>query len=118
MSAIKLHHWDYDLKKTIEDGEVFTNDIARCVTEENFIELFDDLMNYGGRGFTEGIAVAEGFKRKHPTIQRSAIAFCLGFVVRMADSQFVDARNETAVETAKKIQALADEGELPIGIYL
>jgi hypothetical protein len=115
---IQLHHWDYDKEERIEDGTVSTAQIAQCVTEEGLVELFDDLLNYGGRGYKVGLVVGKAFHHKHPTIQRSAIAFCLGFILRMADTPWADGRNQTAVETAKKIQALADNGELPLGPYL
>lgn len=118
MAEIQLHHWDYDKNERVEDEVVSTSQIARCIQEKELVELFDDILNYGGRGYTVGGSVGENFRRKHRTIQRSAIAFCLGFIVGISEQEYTDPRNKTAIETAKHIAQLFDEGSLPLGPYL
>ena len=118
MAKIKLHHWDYDKKETVEDGEVSTSQIARCIGKDELVELFDDLLNYGGRGYSVGKQVGEDFRTHHRTIQRSAVAFAFGLIVGISKQEHTDARNAQAIETAKYIAKLFDEGSLPLGPYL
>ena len=118
MAKIKLHHWDYDKKERVEDGEISTNKIAQCVSEEGLVELFDDLLNFGGRGYGVGVSVGQSLQTHHRTLQRSAVAFALGLIVGISDQKYTDPRNAQAIETAKHIAKLVGEGDLPLGPYL
>jgi hypothetical protein len=116
--TIKLHHYDYDTREMVEDGEVSTYQIAKCIKPEQMAELLDDLLNVGGRGYIEGLQVGKDLRTTHRTLQRSAIGFALGIILGISDQEHSDARNATALETAKKIADLAEKGELPLGLYI
>ena len=118
MAKIKLHHWDYDKNETINDGEISTSQIARCINQDDLVELVDDLLNYGGRGYNVGLNTGTALRTHHRTLQRSAVSFCLGILVGISDQKYTDERNGIAIETAKHIAKLVDEGTLPLGPYL
>lgn len=92
--------------------------VARSMTHSNFVKLFDNYLNYGGKDWREGKAVGEDLRYTHRTLQRSAVCFALGVLVGIADQNYTDARNETAIATAKKIREMFDNGELPVGLYI
>jgi hypothetical protein len=92
--------------------------IARSLNPEQFRELLDDFLNSGGKDFPVGKEIGEQMRFTHRTLQRLVVAFCLGVITGISDQEYTDARNETAIETAKKIKQLMDEGELPLGQYI
>ena len=99
-------------------GEVDTSTVARCMTSENFAYLLDCYLNYGGKDFPNGKDVGEKLQRTHRTLQRLAVAFALGVIVGISDQDYTDARNETAIATAKKIAEMVEDGELPLGMHI
>jgi len=44
--------------------------------------------------------------------------YALGLIIRLSEQQYSDARNETAIETAKKLAQMMEEGDLPLGLYI
>ena len=54
----------------------------------------------------------------HRTLQRLAICFALGLVAGLSDQSYSDPRNEMAIQAAKKIQQMLEDGELALGPYL
>ena len=99
-------------------GEVDASTVARCMTAENFAYLLDCYLNYGGKDFPCGKQTGEELQRTHRTLQRLAIAFALGLIVGISDQEYTDARNETAIATAKKIAEMVEAGELPLGMHI
>lgn len=92
--------------------------LARSMTPENFTKLFDQYLNLGSKGFSEGKQVGLNLRFTHRTLQRLAICFALGLVIGLSEQKYSDARNETAIETAKKLARMVEEGELPTGLYI
>ena len=92
--------------------------LARSMTPENFTKLFDQYINLGSKGFSEGKQVGLNLRTTHRTLQRLAICFAIGLVIGLSEQQYSDARNETAIETAKKLAELFKKGELPTGLYI
>ena len=92
--------------------------LARSMTPENFTKLFDQYLNLGSKGFSEGKQIGLNLRTTHRTIQRLAICFAVGLVVGLSEQQYSDARNETAIETAKKLAQMLQNGELPMGMYI
>ena len=111
--TINLHNYNGE-----ELGWVDVSTVARCMTPENFAYLLDCYLNYGGKDFPNGKDVGEKLQRTHRTLQRLAIAFALGVIVGISDQDYTDARNETAIATAKKIAEMVDAGELPLGMHI
>lgn len=92
--------------------------LARSMTPENFTKLFDQYLNFGSKGFPEGKQIGLNLRSTHRTLQRLAICFTLGLVIGLSEQQYSDARNETAIETAKKLAQMAENGDLPMGMYI
>ena len=88
------------------------------MTPENFTKLFDQYLNLGSKGFSEGKHIGLNLRNTHRTLQRLAICFALGLVIGLSQQQYCDARNETAIETAKKLARMVENGELPFGSYI
>lgn len=92
--------------------------LARSMTPDNFTKLFDQYLNLGSKGFSEGKHIGLNLRFTHRTLQRLAICFAFGLVIGLSEQQYSDARNETAIETAKKVAQMMEEGELPMGMYI
>ena len=99
-------------------GTINIYTLARSMTPENFTKFFDQYLNLGSKGFQEGKQIGLNLRSTHRTLQRLAICFALGLVIGLSEQQFSDARNETAIETAKKLAQMLQNGELPMGMYI
>ena len=97
---------------------ISTYALARAITPANFTELFDQYLNLGAKGFREGQQIGLNLRYTHRTLQRLAICFAIGLVIGLSEQQYTDARNETAIETAKKLAQMVEEGALPLGSYV
>jgi hypothetical protein len=92
--------------------------LARSMAPENFTEFFDQYLNLGAKGFQEGRQIGMNLRTTHRTLQRLAICFAIGLVIGLSEQQHSDARNETDIETAKKLARMVEKGELPTGMYI
>lgn len=117
--SIVLKDWNPETWKNEPTGEVVSiYAVARSITPERFAKLLEDYLNYGGKGTDEGRLVGLHLRHTHRTLQRLAICFALGLIVGLSEQEYTDARNETAVETAKKLAEMLREGELPMGMHI
>lgn len=55
--------------------------------------------------------------REEPSGETISI-YALGLIIGLSEQQYSDARNETAIETAKKLARMVEEGDLPLGSYV
>lgn len=118
-TTIKIRGWNSTFSTTEETGEtVSIYTVARSMTMDNFTKLFDEFLNLGGKQYAEGKIVGSKLRFTHRSLQRLAICFAFGIIAGLSEQEYVDSRNETAVETAKKIKQMIDQGELPFGFYL
>lgn len=92
--------------------------IARWLSPQNFVDLFDDYLNLGGKQYREGVQVGEAMRNTHRTLQACAIKFCLGVVVGLSRQDFTDPRNAKAIESAKEIAQKIENGEMNLGSYI
>ena len=118
MKDIVLTKYDYDKKERIETGNVGIYTLAGSMNSENMADVLDEYLNLGGKQFPEGKDVGLKLRNTHRTIQRSIVCFCLGVICGLSDQEYTDARNETAIQTAKKIKTMVDSGELSTGFYI
>ncbi|HPL69721.1 MAG: hypothetical protein WCY93_09400 [Anaerolineaceae bacterium] len=118
-NKIYFKDWNPESRMTEPTGEVVSiYAVARSITPLNFAKLFDNYLNLGGKGANDGRLVGLHLRNTHRTLQRLAVCFALGLIMGLSEQEHTDARNETAVETAKKIAQLIKDGELPTGMYL
>ena len=105
-----------DVAEELETISVYQ--LARAMTPGNFVRLLEDYLNRGGKGFQEGKEIGSQLRFIHRTLQRLAICFALGLICGLAEQEYTDPRNETAIQTAQKISSLLAQGDLPLGPYL
>ena len=118
-TIILLRAYNSETSRHEETGETLTTyQLARSMTELNFASLLDEYLNLGGKGFREGKQVGLQLRDTHRTLQRLVICFALGIVSGLAEQQYTDPRNETAIQTARRIVELISQGELPFGPYI
>jgi hypothetical protein len=116
---IRLRAWNSDTNRIVETGETISAyAIAHSMTLENFATLLDDFLNLGGKGISEGKQVGLQLRTTHRTLQRLVICFAFGLISGISEQEYTDPRNETAIQTAKKIVQMLEAGELPLGLYL
>ena len=63
--------------------------LARSMTPENFTKLFDQYLNLGSKGFSEGKQVGLNLRTTHRTIQRLAIGLLIWPMVEYLLHRFV-----------------------------
>jgi len=116
---IKIRTYNPETSRNEEAGEtidVYT--LAKSLTIENFAAMLDDFLNLGGKGFREGKEVGLQLRFTHRTLQRLIICFAFGMISGLSEQDYTDPRNETAIQTAKKVVQLMESGELPVGLYI
>jgi hypothetical protein len=118
-NTIKIRAYNPETSRTEETGQtidVYT--LAKSMTVENFTSMLDDFLNLGGKGYREGKEVGLQLRFTHRTLQRLVICFAFGMISGLAEQVYSDPRNETAIQTAKKVVQLMESGELPLGLYI
>jgi hypothetical protein len=102
-----------------EDGKILLSEywLMRAVSVEDFGKMLDDFLNLGSK-HTAGLAIGKQMATTHPTLQRLFVLFCLQGLVGIADREYTDDRNKYAIATAKKIKAMAEQGEFPVGGFI
>lgn len=97
------------------DDKLDTYSISRKITTTEFADLISDYVN--SHRCADGIAIGKELLGTHPTLQADAVGLMLNILYAMADKPYTDARNETAIATARKIRDMVDAGELGRGFY-
>ena len=118
-NTIHLKSWNNETGRNELTGEaidVYT--LARSMSPENFASLLDDYLNLGGKGFREGKEIGLQLRYTHRTLQRLIICFAFGLIAGLSEQEYTDPRNETAIQTARKVVELMQAGELPLGFYI
>jgi len=117
--TIILKAWNSDSSRIEETGEtISTYQVAKSMTLKNFAAVLDDFLNLGGKDFREGKLVGLQMRTTHRTLQRLVICFAFGLIAGLSEQERTDPRNETAIQTAKKIVKMIEDGELPLGLYI
>ena len=118
-NTIILRAWSSESGHNEPTGEtidVYT--LAKSLSTENLAALLDDFLNLGGKGLREGKEVGLQLRFTHRTLQRLAVCFAFGIITGLSEQEYSDPRNETAIQTAKKIAQMLEKGDLPLGLYI
>ncbi len=115
---IQLYTWVSSGKENQTDTQISVYTLARSLSSENFAALVDEYLNLGGKGFREGKEVGLQLRFTHRTLQRLVVCFAFGLIAGLAEQEYTDPRNETAIQTAKKVVQLMESGDLPVGLYI
>ena len=118
-TTIRMKAWNSETGLNEETGETLnTYQIAKSLSLENFAALLDDFLNLGGKGFREGKEAGLQLRSTHRTLQRLVICFAFGLIAGLSEQEYTDPRNETAIQTARKVAKMLADGELPVGLYI
>ena len=118
-TTIHLKVTNPDTGKVEDSGETLSiYQLTKAMTPANFATLLEDYLNRGGKGFREGKEIGLQLRSTHRTLQRLMICFALGLIAGLSEQEYTDPRNETAIQTAKKIAAMLSQGDLPVGPYI
>src|SRR4030042_3588935 len=118
-NSIILRAWNSETGHNEPTGKTIDVDtLAKSLTIENLAAMLDDFLNLGGKGFREGKEVGLQLRFTHRTLQRLVICFAFGIIAGLSEQEYTDPRNETAIQTAKKIVQLMESDELPLGLYI
>lgn len=118
-NTIKIR--EYNPTSSLNEGTRQTIDVytlAKSMTIENFAAMLDDFLNLGGKGYGEGKQVGLELRFTHRTLQRLVICFSFGMIAGLSEQEYTDPRNETAIQTAKKIVKMMESDDLPLGMYI
>jgi hypothetical protein len=118
-NTIKIRAYNLNTSCNEETGQtidVYT--LAKSMTFENFAAMLDDFLNLGGKGYREGREIGLQLRFTHRTLQRLVICFAFGMIAGLSEQEYTDPRNETAIQTAKKVVQLMESDELPLGLYI
>jgi len=118
-NTIKIREYNPETSRNEETREtisVYT--LAKSLTPETFASLLDDFLNLGGKGYREGKEIGLQLRFTHRTLQRLVICFAFGLIAGLSEQEYTDPRNETAIQTAKKVVQMMEAGELPFGCYI
>ena len=118
-TKIQLKAWNSNTNNIEPTGEVISiYTISKSMTLDNFTKIFDEFLNVGAKDFQDGKQVGLKLRFTHRTLQRLAICFAMGIIVGLSEQEYTDPRNEVAIQTARKVKAMIDQGELPFGLYI
>jgi hypothetical protein len=118
-NTIILRAWSSETGHNEPTGETIdVYSLAKSLTIENMAALLDDFLNLGGKGFREGKEIGLQLRFTHRTLQRLTVCFAFGLIAGLSEQEYTDPRNETAIQTAKKVVQLMEAGELPFGFYI
>jgi len=118
-NTIILRAWSSETGHNEPTGEtidVYT--LAKALSTQNLAALLDDFLNLGGKGFREGKEIGLQLRFTHRTLQRLAVCFAFGIITGLSEQEYTDPRNETAIQTAKKVAQMLEKGDLPLGLYI
>jgi len=102
--TIRVKAYNPDTSRNEVSGETFdVYNLVKSLTLENFAALVEDYLNLGGKGYREGHEIGLQLRHTHRTLQRLVICFAFGLVAGLSEQEFTDPRNETAIQTAKKV---------------
>ena len=117
--TIRLKAYNPDTSRNELTGEsIDVYSLAKSLTLENFVSLLEDYLNLGGKGYREGREIGLQLRFTHRSLQRLVICFAFGLIAGLSEQEFTDPRNETAIQTARKVVQMMADGELPVGPYI
>ena len=117
--SFTMLNWNSDSSRIEDTGEtISTYQVAKSLTLENFAAVLDDFLNLGGKDFREGKEIGLQLRFTHRTLQRLVICFAFGLISGLSEQDYTDARNETAIQTAKKLVQMLEDGVLPLGLNI
>lgn len=93
------------------------SEFAKTITPAELAYFLESRCNSFSTDFRQGREVGENLHMSHRTLQATVFRYLLGIIVGLSEQEarFTDARNETAVFSAKKISEMIKSGEIELG---
>lgn len=118
-STLQLRRYNYDKNEMETIGQAELYDISKSAEEGHVAYILEGFLNRSSKhSIRSGEEIGRILKIAHRTLQRKIVGFCLGVLHGIADQEYTDPRNADAINTAKKISKMMDNGDLPIGPYI
>ena len=118
-NTIHMKTWNSNTGCNEDTGETSSvYSLAKSLTSGNFSALLQDYLNLGGKGYREGREIGLQLRITHRTLQRLVICFTFGLIAGLSEQEYTDPRNETAIQTARKVAQMLTNDELPVGPYI
>ena len=116
---IKIEQYNYDTKETevLHEG-ISPYTLGKSINTEQLGDILEGFCNSYSAGVGQGQETGRYLHRKHHTLQRLLVGFLLGALAGLGEYKYTDARNEKAIATARKIKAMLEDGDLPIGMLI
>ena len=93
--------------------------LGKNLNPEQFMYIIETMLNsMGSDPFRKGLMIGACSRHTHRTLQRSFVGLCLGMLYGIAQQEHSDARNETAIATAKEIASQIDAEQLLLGAFI
>lgn len=92
--------------------------MTRKITIGQFASLLDDMVNRSGDGWRLGIGVGLLMRNTHRTLQASLIKMCFGILIGISKQKHSDPRNEQALNNAKQVAQMFEEGKFEHQPYI
>lgn len=95
-------------------------EFARDLTVPQLALFLETHCNSFSSDFREGRQVGENLHMSHRTLQATVFRYLLGIIVGLSEQEerCTDARNETAIFSAKKISEMIKSGEIELGYMI
>lgn len=96
------------------------SDLAKSISPSDFAYFLESRCNSFSTDFKQGVEIGKILHMSHRTLQATVFRYLLGIIVGLGEQEerFTDARNETAVNSAKKIGAMVESGEIELGYMI
>lgn len=101
---------EYDgLEVKSYDGEdsmtISVSSLSQRMSKENWNLLLSDYLNNFGNAFTKGYFIGLLFRTEHRALHPNLVDWVMGLLQGLSEQQYLDARNQQAVERAKFLLA-------------
>ncbi|MCK9544854.1 MAG: hypothetical protein M0R03_22805 [Novosphingobium sp.] len=88
---------------------------AKNMSAEDLALMFETRCNSFNMEFRQGKEVGKALQRAHRTLQATAFRYLIGIIAGLSEQTFTDMRNNTAIQSAKKIAKMVENDEIEIG---
>ena len=111
----------YGKEDIAEDvATVSINRVGRSLVDEpeKLAQLIGVVMNSFGNPATFGDEVGEAMRTEHRTIQRAIVVWLFHAIAGISKQEYTDARNEYAIDAAKKLVQMLQNDEFNFGSFI
>lgn len=110
---------DYNDDFTVKgEAQIHLGDIPRKLTPSQMASFLEDYGNNMLIDYKTGVEIGQELQNSHRTLQGTIFRVLLGIIVGLSEEKWTDPRNEIAIENAKKIAKMLEDGTLKMGYLI